>query len=133
MKKFVIIFLLVAALAGGGWYYYKYHWNKLSPRESFEQMMAAAAVGDRERFVEGFTKESGRLMDAFVTLAETYDEVADAPYRNLVGASVEAERVAKDGKAFVAVKWGNRDFEVPFVLEDGEWKLDGFALEDTLR
>jgi hypothetical protein len=129
MKKAIVILLILAALGGGAWAYRKYIWKR-PPGDQVATMLAAARVGDEDTFIEGFTKESGMLIRAYLALSRSYEQVSDAPYRDLVRGNV-LEVVVDGDKATVSLEVGRRTIDVPMVVEDNTWKVDGFALESA--
>lgn len=131
MKKILLV-LVLAALIGGGWWVATKYWLVPGPAERFEQIIISAQLGDEEAFLQGFDEESRDLLEAFLALARNYEEVSDRPYRDLVAAEVTSEEI--DGKqATVYAKSGNRSIEIPMVYDEGQWLIDGLALESSLR
>jgi len=131
VKKLLVVLLLAALVAGGLWLW-RQHRGFESPTTAYRRTIYAAQLGDEERFLEGFTEESATLMRAYLALARVASTVEDTPYRQLVLAEPIGQ-VVEGRTARVVVQRHKRTFEVPMRLEDGHWKIDALALDETLR
>jgi len=130
MKKY-LMGLLIVALLFGGWWVWDRHVMTLSPQQSYQRTMNAARLGDEGGFVDGFTADSQPLMRSLLALARNYPFVQEDPYRRLVMVDILDAQVKGDS-AELMIQQRNRESLVPMRLEDGAWRIDAFALEDSM-
>lgn len=96
-----------------------------SPTEAYTEMSTSALLGDRDGFLDGFTKDSRKLVKALISLSEAYGFRKQNPFELLVFDAVEREEVSEDGKkAVLFVRTKNRKRKVLMVLEDDAWRID---------
>lgn len=127
MKKMVIA-LVILILAGAGWWVFDRHVANHSPSDEIRQMVSAARIGDTERFIDGFTDESGRVIAAMLSLAEAYSHVRKSPIERLAEAQLVDETVNGD-TAIVLMQTRDRTREIPMVWTSSGWKVDAFEME----
>ncbi len=110
-----------------------------SPEQAYYRMVAAAKMGHKEAFLEGFTPDSRKLIEALLELSELYSLRQRDPYRLLVHTDVieteraEPERVPGQQElrevALLTVQVGRSRRKIKMVKFDRSWKIDAFELE----
>ena len=93
------------------------------PKQAYYGMATAAEMGDRQGFLDGFTKESRPLIEAQISLSEGYGLKRDNPVRQLVFKAVDKVETS-DGQAILSVSRGSRKARILMVETDDGWKID---------
>lgn len=132
---------------------------KNAPRDAYYRTVQAAKLGEREAFLDGFTKKSAKLIRAVLVLSESM-EFVKAPYRHLVFEKVlkvtkrtiatadearfnrpRVDDASDDSKdppkefevAILTVSKGNAKDYILMVTEGGKWKIDAWRMEFMRR
>lgn len=135
MKKWLIAGLLLATAAGGGWWGWQ-HWRAESPEQAFLRATAAAALGDEDAFVAGFTKESRPLVAGLLALSRGDDPRTSSrhPHHWLLTEQVEGvEQDAQQAWLRVRRPGSTQSYDVPMRKEDGVWAMDALAFDAKRR
>ena len=104
--------------------------SKDGPANVYFGMATAAEFGDGKGFLKGFTKESQQLIEAQLSLSESYGLKTSNPVSMLVFSNVDT--VVEDGDtAILDVSRGNakRKIKMVKVPEEG-WRIDVKVLGD---
>lgn len=104
--------------------------DKAGPANIYWGMATAAEFGDDKGFLKGFTKESQQLIQAQLSLSESYGLKSSNPVSMLVFSSVD--NVVEEGdKAILDVSRGNAKRKIVMVKvpEEG-WRIDVKVLGD---
>ena len=127
MRKMLMTLFLVA-LAFAGWWVFDRHVANHSPSDEIQEMISAARLGDQERFIAGFTEESGRIISAMLSLSEAYSHVRKSPIERLAEAQLIDETITGN-TAVVLMQARDRTREIPMVWTSAGWKVDAFEME----
>lgn len=127
MRKMLMTLFLVA-LALAGWWVFDRHVANHSPSDEIQEMISAARLGDQERFIAGFTEESGRIISAMLSLSEAYSHVRKSPIERLAEAQLIDETITGN-TAVVLMQARDRTREIPMVWTSAGWKVDAFEME----
>ena len=104
--------------------------GKSGPANVYYGMATAAEFGDDKGFLKGFTKESQQLIQAQLSLSESYGLKNENPVNMLVFSTVE--KVTEEGdRAILDVSRGSakRKIVMVNVPEEG-WRIDVKVLGD---
>ncbi len=104
--------------------------DKSGPANVYWGMATAAEFGDDKGFLKGFTKESQQLIQAQLSLSESYGLKTSNPVSMLVFSSVDS--VVEEGdKAILDVSRGNAKRKIVMVnVPDEGWRIDVKVLGD---
>ena len=104
--------------------------DKSGPANVYYGMATAAEFGDGEGFLKGFTKESQQLIQAQLSLSESYGLKQDNPVSMLVFSNVD--NVVEEGeRAILDVSRGSAKRKIVMVkVPDEGWRIDVKVLGD---
>jgi len=103
-----------------------------SPREVFENMLAAAQKGDEEKFLDGFTGDSRPIVKSLLQLSSGARVSRRNPLQILTASEVTDEVIEGD-RAYLTVKDNRGKTRLLMKRDGGKWKFDIFELEKFLR
>lgn len=104
--------------------------DKSGPANVYYGMATAAEFGDTEGFLKGFTKESQQLIQAQLSLSESYGLKRENPVSMLVFSNVDG--VVEEGEqAILDVSRGSAKRKIVMVkVPDEGWRIDVKVLGD---
>jgi len=104
--------------------------DKSGPTNVYYGMATAAEFGDTEGFLKGFTKESQQLIQAQLSLSESYGLKRENPVAMLVFSNVD--NVVEEGeRAILDVSRGSAKRKIVMVnVPDEGWRIDVKVLGD---
>jgi len=104
--------------------------SKAGPANIYYGMATAAEFGDGKGFLKGFTKESQQLIEAQLSLSESYGLKSSNPVSMLVFATVD--NVVEEGdRAVLEVSRGSARRKIVMVnVPDEGWRIDVKVLGD---
>ncbi len=121
MTRFAILGLLVATLAAC---------DKDGPKNIYYGMATAAEFGDLKGFLKAFTKESQQLIEAQLSLSESYGLKKENPVSMLVFSNVD-NVVEEEERAILDVSRGSAKRKIVMVkVPDEGWRIDVKVLGD---
>lgn len=104
--------------------------SKDGPENVYYGMVTAAEFGDSKGFMKGFTKESQQLIEAQLSLSESYGLKSSNPLNMLVFSTVENVTIEED-KAILDVSRGSAKRKIVMVkVPDEGWRIDVKVLGD---
>lgn len=105
--------------------------DKSGPANVYYGMATAAEFGDTEGFLKGFTKESQQLIQAQLSLSESYGLKRENPVSMLVFANVDNVVEEGEDRAILDVSRGSAKRKIVMVkVPDEGWRIDVKVLGD---